>query len=159
MIDANHLYRYVIQPVLADLKLGGVRAELLVLGTACVESHCGLWLVQLDNGPARGIFQMEPATEEDIWSNFLAYHQDLAKRVNRWRVQYGNGMADEMTFNLAYAAVMCRLQYYRRPEPLPDDLPGHARYWKDFYNTAKGAGQPQDYMNAWQQFAPAGLVA
>lgn len=159
MIDANHLLNEVIRPVLADLKLNGVYAEMLVLGTACVESHCGLWLTQLGQGPARGIYQMEPATHDDHWNKFLSDFPDLAKKVNRWRVQYGNGMgADEMAGNLYYATAMCRIHYYRRPEALPNTLPGHAAYWKQFYNTHLGAGTESKYMEAWRQFAPATLV-
>lgn len=158
MIDANHLLKEVIRPVLQDLKLGGVPAEAMVLGTACQESHCGLWLVQLENGPARGIYQMEPATHDDIWDHYLAYNQDLAKRVNRWRVQYGNGMgADEMVGNLFYATAMCRIHYLRVEEPIPDTLPGQAAYWKRFYNTPLGAGTENEYIHSWQQFAPSAM--
>ena len=159
MIDALHLLKEVIRPVLLDLRLGGPYAEALVLGTACVESHCGSWLVQLEDGPARGIYQMEPATHDDIWYNCLSGAPDLAKKVNRWRVQYGNGMgADEMKFNLAYATAMCRIHYRRVAEALPDNLPAQAAYWKKYYNTPAGAGTVDKYMLAWRQFAPATLL-
>lgn len=155
MIDATQLLNNIIRPVLADLRLGGVAAEAMVLGTACQESKCGLWLVQLERGPARGIYQMEPATHDDIWNRWLIHDQELVKRVNRWRIQYGNGTgADEMIGNLYYATAMCRLHYRRVPAALPADLPGQAAYWKRFYNTPAGAGTAQEYINSWRQFAP-----
>lgn len=158
MIDANHLLKEVIRPVLQDLRLDSALAEALVLGTACKESHCGLWLVQLGQGPARGIYQMEPATHEDIWNNYLSDRQDLAKKVNRWRIQYGNGMgAEEMVGNIYYATAMCRIRYLRVPEPIPDTLPGQAAYWKKYYNTTIGKGTEQEYIEAWRQFAPSTL--
>lgn len=158
MIDANHLLKEIIRPVLRDLGLGGMRAEAMVLGTACKESHCGLWLVQLNHGPARGIYQMEPATHDDIWNRFLSDRADLAKKINRWRIQYGNGDgADELVGNLYYATAMCRVHYLRVAAPLPDNLPGQAAYWKQHYNTPAGAGTEAQYLEAWGQFAPAVL--
>lgn len=155
MIDANQLLKEVIRPVLRDIGLGGVYAEAMVLGTACQESHCGLWLVQLGNGPARGIYQMEPATHDDIWDHFIQHRPELVTKVNRWRCQYGNGMGPgEMTYNLAYATIMCRLHYYRRPEPMPDTLQGQAQFWKSVYNTPLGAGTVEQYIDSWRQFAP-----
>lgn len=159
MIDANHLLKEIIRPVLNDLRLGGGRAEAMVLGTACKESRCGLWLVQLKNGPARGIYQMEPTTHDDIWDRYLIHRQELAKKINRWRNQYGNGMgAGEMVGNLYYATAMCRIQYLRVPTPIPGDLHGQAAYWKQYYNTVEGLGTEQEYVAAWRQFAPAAWV-
>ena len=136
MIDATQLHREIIRPVLRDLGLpGGVYAEAMVLGTACQESKCGLWVVQLGGGPARGIYQMEPTTHDDLWDNFLQHQPDLMKKVNRYRCQWGNGMGPgELTFNIAYATIMCRLHYYRVKAALPDTLQGQAAYWKKYYN-------------------------
>jgi hypothetical protein len=102
---------------------------------------------------------MEPATHEDLWNNFLAHRQDLAKKVNRFRVQWGNGMgADEMAGNLYYATAMCRVHYFRRPEAIPDTLQGQAALWKLAYNTPLGAGTEAEYIANWHQFAPALLA-
>lgn len=159
MIDANQLLKEIIRPVLRDLGLGGGRAEALVLGTACQESKCGLWLVQLGNGPARGIYQMEPATHGDLWDRYLVHRPELAKKINRWRNQYGNGMgAEEMVGNLYYASAMCRIHYLRVPAPIPHDLKGQAEYWKRWYNTPAGAGTVEEYLSNWRQFAPAQWV-
>jgi len=155
VIDANHLLKEVIRPVLQDLRLGGEYAEALVLGTACQESRCGTWLVQLGGGPARGIYQMEPATHDDLWDRFIGGRVELMRRVNRWRTQYGNGMgADEMVGNLYYATAMCRVHYLRVPAPIPHDLPAQAAYWKRYYNSVLGAGTEQEYIESWRQFAP-----
>ena len=42
--------------------------------------------------------------------------------------------------NLAAAIIHCRLKYWRVPKSLPQDTLGQAQYWKDYYNTAEGAG-------------------
>lgn len=41
----------------------------LLLGTAAQESAFGTYLRQIGGGPARGVFQMAPATAKDIWEN------------------------------------------------------------------------------------------
>lgn len=159
MIEPRHLLEHVIRPVLKDIGYWSEAAERLVLGTACQESQCGRWLVQLENGPARGIFQIEPATEKDCWDNFIQHRQELRQRVTYWRGRWGNGMgADEMVWNLAYATAMCRIHYLRVPDPIPDNLPAQAAFWKKFYNTEKGKGTVEEYLNNWNRFV-GGLFA
>jgi hypothetical protein len=68
--------RATIGPVLRQLGLDEYRmqaAEELLLGTALQESGL-IYRRQLNNGPALGLFQMEPATHDDIWADFLTYH-------------------------------------------------------------------------------------
>ena len=48
----------------------------LLVGTACVESNCGEYIKQI-NGPACGIFQIEPNTAKDIQENYIKYKPDL----------------------------------------------------------------------------------
>ena len=60
----------VIRPALTKINLWSRSAEELVLGTAIVES--GLtYLKQRGEGPALGLWQIEPATHEDLYTNFL----------------------------------------------------------------------------------------
>ena len=150
MIDPRHLLEHVIRPVLKDLDLWSVPAERLVLGTACQESACGMWLVQL-RGPAKGIFQMEPATHDDLWGNFLTYKPELAGKVSQWAINKAH-LPEEMVGNLYYATAMCRIHYLRVPEPIPNDLHGQAQYYKTYYNTEKGKATVEEYMNAWNRF-------
>ena len=102
-------------------------------------------LHQVD-GPALGIFQIEPATHADVWANYLAYRENLAGRVASLASEQPR--LDQLVWNLAYATAIARLIYYRRPEPLPaaDDLAGLARYWKAHFNTALGAGSVEDFL-------------
>lgn len=155
MIEPKHLLQYVIRPVLKDLELWSVPAEHLLLGTACQESECGRWLHQLGSGPALGIYQMEPATYDDLWINFIN-HQPWRDKV---AVYNSKRPISELAGNLYLATAMCRIHYLRVPEPIPDYLAGQAAYWKKYYNTEFGAGTTQEYMNAWNRFvAPGDLV-
>ncbi len=151
-IDCNHLLRYVIRPALVLLDMVSPAAEALLLGTAAQESHCGRYLHQLGDGPALGIFQMEPTTYRDIWDNYIRYRPELqAKLAVIWPLK---PKPEEMVTDLLLAAVMCRLHYRRVPEPLPRaaDLPGLARYWKENYNSRLGRGMASEFISNWNRF-------
>ena len=69
----------IIQPTLIQLGLWSVAAQELLLGTALIESN--LTHRRRLGGPARGFFQMEPETHDDIRESFLTYRAPLAGRV------------------------------------------------------------------------------
>ena len=154
-IDIRQLRDLVVRPALDAIGLGGPAAEELMIGTILQESGGGHWLHQLGTGPAIGICQMEPATHDDIWRNFLRSRPDLAAKVQRLMVeaQVGEDGASEMAGNLYYAVAMARLVYARAPEPLPPaaDLAAQAAYYKRHYNTADGAATVAPYMANWQR--------
>lgn len=157
MIDAGQLRTYVVRPALKALALDSEAAENLILGTAAVESHMGKYLHQVGSGPARGIFQMEPMTHADIWGSYLRYQPVIAKQVLGMvpvmhitsdpviRVD-----ADALIASLYYATGMTRLHYLRVSAGLPaaSDWRGHARYWKVHYNTPKGKGTEEKFLQA-----------
>jgi len=153
MIDATQLRLDVVRPVLTATGLWSQAAENLVLGTAAQESACGKFVVQLKGGPARGIFQMEPRTLDDIYDNYLSYRDDLRGSIDAWLIG-AIDKAENLTVNLAYAALMCRVHYLRRAEPLPkaDDVHGMAAYWKRYYNTVRGKGTQQEFVENYERY-------
>lgn len=148
-MDAKQLRNEIIKPALVAVGLYSKPAEDLVFGTACVESNCGEYLRQI-NGPALGIFQMEPATHDDIYKNFLKYKPELKARVMRL-FSPGLSVSENLKSNLMYAAAMCRIYYLRAPLPIPEDLQGQAEYWKKYYNTVKGKGSVEKYIAAYRE--------
>ena len=50
-----------------------------------------------------------------------------------------------LTTNLIAGIVACRLHYWRVPRSIPKTLDEQAVYWKDWYNTAKGAGTVEHF--------------
>jgi hypothetical protein len=140
-LDVEQLRLNVIRPVLTRLDLHSPVAENLVLGTALHESNAR-YIRQID-GPAMGIYQMEPATHYDIHKNFLAYNTPLKIRVNNLAGYFSGELPDpgELIGNLYYATAMCRAHYRRLKAPLPTNEPfSLAQYWKEFYNTRYGKG-------------------
>lgn len=119
------------------------------MGTIAQESAMGRYLVQLGSGPALGICQMEPATHNDIWSNFLKYRSHLVKYIEDISV---DRTPEEMVWNLYYAVAMCRIHYLRVPERLPNNLEGYAYYWKKYYNSHLGKGTEQEFIENYQRY-------
>ena len=153
MLDVRQFRELVIRPALKVIDLYSPAAEQLLLGTALQESRLQ-YLKQLGLGPALGPFQMEPFTHDDIWENFLAYKPELSKKIALLMV-VSPDESDALPGNLYYAAAMCRVHYYRRPEALPaeDDIQAQAEYWKKHYNTPLGHGTVDQYMDNWERFA------
>lgn len=145
-MQAAQLRAHVIEPTLDYLGMGGAAAVELMLGTAAQESRFD-YLQQID-GPALGLWQVEPATHDDIWENYLRYRHELGNRLRALIGNYPQFSHKHLITNLAYACAIARLVYYRRPNALPPagDLAGQAQYWKTFYNTHLGCGAVEDYV-------------
>ena len=156
-IDALQLRHEIIRPVLKHLDSVipySMAAENLLMGTCAQESRMGQFLVQLDNGPAKGIFQMEPATESDIWGNYLTYRPELKASID-FIIPVNNLMDMSMlSSNLIYAAAMCRVHYYRVPMALPpaENVHQMANYWKLHYNTPEGKGTEAEFIHNYNRY-------
>ena len=148
-MNSTDFLKGVIKPTLAWLHLESPAAEALLLGTALAES--GLqYLFQLGGGPALGVYQMEPATHDDIWKNYAAFRPALAQRVVELLAPWMHEDIDQLVGNLPYATAMARLHYLRVSEALPETPQGMARYWKRHYNTASGAGTVEGKLRWFQ---------
>lgn len=156
---AAHFLNHIIRPSLGCIGLSTPAACELLLGTALVESGL-LHRRQLGGGPARGFFQMEPATHDDIWTNFLNYRSQLAGSVASLLSSPGADKHTELETNDRYACAMARVHYARAPAPLPraGDVVGMARYWKQYYNTLLGAGTESKYTRKWTAVIGAGGI-
>jgi hypothetical protein len=141
----TQLRMLVIIPTLGFLGVDSPAARTLVLGTAAHESQ-GRYIQQLGGGPALGFWQIEPATEQDLLANFIPGSRfDLP--LTRLRTTASFSQDGDLAGNLFYGCALCRLIYYRDPEPLPADLPGLAAYWKRVYNTPLGAGTVDEWLS------------
>jgi len=156
----------VIRPTLAELggRYATEAAVRLLCMTAAHESQfCCLrqrakwdranqrWI----HGPARGIYQMEPATyaEHLRWLAGGPF-DDFAPFMHQGELGWAD--ADRLIGDLYLATAAARLHYWRWPEPLPDaaDIHGLAEYAKRVWNTSAGKATVADYRKAYQQFFP-----
>lgn len=122
----------------------------LISEIACVESNCGDYIKQI-NGPACGIFQIEPNTAKDIINNYLAYRTQYKNKVMS---TYINSMTIEenLMYNLAFSVALCRIFFLRISESVPNTVEGRAEYWKKYYNTAYGKGTVEDYIKKVEKY-------
>lgn len=150
MLSLGDVRDLVVRPALQHIGLHSPAAEQLVLGTGLIESGLKK-LRQYGNGPALGLFQMEPFTHDDLWQTFLNRKPDLAARL---RAICPDPAADKLPWNLQYAAAMCRVKYFRAPASLPalDDIEAQAAYWKLHYNTPLGRGKVAEYVETWHRY-------
>ena len=154
MIDVNHFRLHVVRATLIYMRMWSASAENLLLGTAIQES--GLrYLRQHGDGPARGLYQIEPATHDDIADRYLAKHRDIRKRLNTLLAPIPSRI-DQLATNLAYATAIARLRYWMDPAllPEPDDIDGLAAYWKRVYNTPRGGGRASEFTANYRRYVP-----
>jgi hypothetical protein len=154
-LSVKHFQQFVVQPTLQQLEISNKGFEQLIIGTALTESNLQ-YLRQFGNGPAKGLFQMEDATHDDIWNNFLKFRPPLAKKISRLLPEYflseSSNKNQQIYGNLYYSTAMCAAHYLRfvKTMPQPNDLPAQAKLWKNFYNTKLGKGKEQDYISKTQ---------
>jgi len=135
-------FKDLIERTLKKYGLYSESAVNLLLGTAAQESRFGTYLKQLGNGPALGIFQMEPETF--AW----------LKRVYGTKYNVAHFDPQHLETSLECAIVFARLRYRIVPTslPAPDDIHGLAEYWKHWYNTSKGKGRQEDFIENYRRY-------
>jgi len=154
-IDPAHL-RQIIRCTLLQLDMYSPAAEELLLGTSAHESHLGHWLMQYPHGPARGLYQMEPATEADIWDNYLYYRPERATLVTKLTGVIKPSILN-LQFNPIYSTAMARLHYRRIEDPLPpaDDIDALSCYWDQHYNRNDRKGFPSQFIDDYRRLVAA----
>ena len=125
----------------------------LLMFTAAHESKLGTYLKQLHDGPAKGLFQIEPATWEDVFVNYLNYRKPLRDTVQSFSIRT-MPIEMDMEGNLAMQIVMARVIYLRVSEALPskDDVFGMALYYKQHWNTHLGVATISGAIGSYKKY-------
>ena len=129
------------------------RALPLLLGTAAQESAF-TYTTQIGGGPAKGYMQCEPATETDIWTNYLAY-QPALRSCFTLRCGREGPNVQALEHNMVYQILLARTHYYRCDParlPMATDLEEQAARWKRYYNTVAGHGTEEQYIASFHTF-------
>lgn len=147
---------YIVIPALSNVGLWTRDAEELLMGTAAQESGMMTYIRQLNmtgNNGAFGPFQMENATFTDLWNRHIEGEPLKLEVMGFCNFDVEPSIFDLMS-NPRLAAIMCRLKYLDAPEALPDygDVPAMAAYWKKYYNTPKGAGTEQEFIDNYKRY-------
>lgn len=122
----------------------------LLIETACAESCCGKFIKQI-NGPACGIFQIEPNTAKDVLDNFIKYRPNYKKIYDDLFIK-SLSLEQNLMYNLAFQIFICRLIYLRIKEPIPCSKISRASYWKQYYNTNLGKGTVNGYLDKVKKY-------
>jgi hypothetical protein len=123
--------------------------ELLMM-IAAHESRLGTYLRQV-GGPALGIFQMEPATHDDVWENGDSCEDNGAVLGYNLECTIGGDMLE---YDLRYQIFMARQRLFMKPEQIPsvNRVAEMAMYCKRHWNTVHGDADAPDYFNAYLDY-------
>ena len=156
MLNSKQLRNLIIKPTLQELAMYSEEAEELLVFTCAVESLGGTFLKQL-NGPALGIYQMEPETYNDLWQNYIYNKPNILLILTSQFSNYNMPPEDKLIYDLRFATVMTRLFYLRIKEALPpkDNVELIYAYYKKYYNTSKGAANFPDSYRKYENFIKA----
>lgn len=152
-LDALHLLEMVVRPTLRAMgpDYSTVAAEQLVMGTAAKESGGFVALRQYGHGPALGLWQCEPSTFRDLVNRCPAWM--LREIAN---IDTASALIEPTTvvWNLKLGTMMCRMKYRDAEPDLPrvGDVPAMAVYWKVYYNSALGKGNPDEFERSWSDY-------
>lgn len=121
----------------------------LVLETSATESHRGKFVKQLNNGPARGLFQMEPKTAECLLTWLKNNHRSVYKEVMFFMNKKQN-LEQNLTSNVPFQIAMTTAHYWRylgdSMVEISGDQLNRAMVWKAHYNTRLGKGDVAKYL-------------
>ena len=132
----THLKR-LIDNTLSYLGERGNDWRRLLLLTICTESDMGALLRQV-KGPAKGITQIEPATERETLSWLKKYRPGIYEKIHKLRVPARLDI-HEAEYNAAYAVAMAYSVYVmRKVNPARCSTRRLAEIYKKYYNTYKG---------------------
>ena len=155
-MNSQQLLDHIIKPTLEDMggNYNSKNAQMLSLATAAIESKCGYYIKQI-NGPALGIWQMEPATEGDIWQNCDALQDDEFNKVVRLMLPqtHDQYFSEALIIAPRYACAMARLKYSMDENALPfyGSRLKIYKYYKRIYNTPLGASTLKKFNAAWYE--------
>lgn len=158
-INTSQLRDCVIVPTLNDLTnffnkpMNTPAAVNLLLGTAAQESNMGTYLTQLNDGPARSIYQVEEPTHNHVLNWGKENLPDFLAQLRRLEIRELS-REENMLGNLFYATAIARLNYWRIAAPLPSehDIRGLANYWKTYWNTQLGKGTVTQFIANYERF-------
>jgi len=153
MLNCGQLTEFIIKRALYDLQLLSDDAVELMVFTCANESLGGTYLHQIQ-GPALGIYQMEPKTYNDLWQNYIAKKGSLyLKFIQNFDASYMPN-EDRLVYDLRFATAMTRVFYARIPEPLPKytDTDAIWKYYKTYYNTLAGKADWNNAIGNYHRF-------
>lgn len=153
MFDITQFREDILTPALEALQFREPELKELLVFTCAVESAGGTYVKQKE-GPALGIYQLEPRSFSDLWHNYVLRRPDI---VNLLSLNLGvHRVPDprEIITDLKLATALCAMYYKWKKVNLQSmDEETLWNAYKTFYNTEKGAATKDKSIAAYRKFA------
>lgn len=96
-----------------------------------------------DNTQGAGLSQIDMIK----WKDIVEHSTEHEKTIwDKWHIDLQQVCYNSLIYNGKLAILFTRLGYKRIPAPIPSTRKGRSEYWKKHWNTYKGAGTPEEYM-------------
>lgn len=150
MINPRLLLKHIIRPVLAGMEefdpgISRSPVDFFLLGTAVQETMLRT-RAQYGNGPAKSLWQIEPATANDVFDRYIIKRPGLHHYISNLST-FNRAVMEEIEVNDFFACAVARCIYRYRPGWVDSPLSSWdlAVWWKNRYNTVAGKGNPKSF--------------
>lgn len=157
MMDINQFQSEILIDTIADMANFNSDVVTCMTMIAAHESLGCTHVVQNGGGPAKGPYQMETRTHDDVWNNSDNIWDDAYKLEFISYRDYANKKhptADRMVYDLKYATFMARKRLHMDTNPIPKGLEACSEYCKEYWN-AGGKATAEEYYNDYQKWVEA----
>lgn len=125
-------------------------AVYLLCETAAAETQFGTVPDRTRNGAGRGLLQHDKISFVDIQQR--ASLADVAALDKAFDFDIRLVEWDDLNYSPLLSMTFGRLHYKLRPGAIPQALRARAEYWKRWYNTVKGKGTVEHYLESVARF-------
>jgi hypothetical protein len=146
MVNPYQFANLILEPAYKACNMYSLNAMYLMTCIAGVESKL-THLKQLPNGPAVGLFQVEPATYIDT-CRYLNLHPALRDQILSYCQYESLPNVDALIHNLAFNALIARVKIWMIPEQIPSykDPAAQAAYYEKYYNANADVDKTQEFI-------------
>ncbi len=158
MFNITQFRECIVAPVLQALNIRSKAFEELLVFTCAVESAGGTYVKQV-NGPALGIYQIEPGPLNELWTTYILRKPDI---VNLFSLHFNVNRLpapEDIISNLFLATATC-VFYYQWKKVNPNDFVDATEehlweIYKQYYNTPAGKAEKDNAIKAYRKFIKA----
>jgi hypothetical protein len=127
-------------------------ANILLTETAIAETEMGLTKDNTILDIGVGIMQFDKVGFDDIKERSMKYRERI---LDCLKIDIDKVELNHLAYNPYLSVLFARLKYKLIPDPIPKTLEGRAKYWKKYYNSSKGKGTEEHYINAVKRYLQA----
>ncbi|AUS02272.1 hypothetical protein NVP2096O_37 [Vibrio phage 2.096.O._10N.286.48.B5] len=126
---------------------GGYKAMMLMIETACTETHLGTYPDRHPEKLGVGITQFDEIGLDDLKARTRSRHYNIL--LNEFGYDLNLVELSDLAHDATLAFALTRMKYILVPEPIPRTLAERADYWKRHWNSnhPNAKGTPASYIS------------